>query len=103
MLRKIGIRIRDPKSESAESESGTELADSGFLIIHEKQADSGSRIRIAIPDYIIHNKSLELNWLKGKRGWFRWSGGRFESKHQNLHKDCYNVKCSTLPSLFLLI
>ena len=37
MLReKIGIGIRDP-----ESESGTENADSGFLIIHEKQADPG--------------------------------------------------------------
>ena len=24
-----------------ESESGTEIADSGFMIIHEKQADSG--------------------------------------------------------------
>ena len=32
-----------------ESESGTEIADSGFLIIYEKPADSGSRIRIAIP------------------------------------------------------
>ena len=38
MLRKIGIRIRDPESESAESESGTEIADSGFPIIHKKQA-----------------------------------------------------------------
>ncbi len=33
-----------------ESESGTEIADCGFLIIYEKPADSGSRIRIAIPD-----------------------------------------------------
>ena len=33
-----------------ESESGTEIADSGFLIIYEKPADSGSRIRIAIPE-----------------------------------------------------
>ena len=32
------------------SESGTEIADSGFLIIYEKPADSGSWIRIAIPD-----------------------------------------------------
>ena len=32
-----------------ESESGTEIADSGFLIIYEKREDSGSRIRIAIP------------------------------------------------------
>ena len=52
MLReKIGIRIRDPESESAESESGAEIADSGFLIFYEKPADSGSRIRIAIPDF----------------------------------------------------
>ncbi len=35
MLRKV------LESESAESESGTEIADSGFLIIHEKQADPG--------------------------------------------------------------
>ena len=34
-----------------ESESGTEIADSGFLMIHEKPADSGSRIRIAIPGF----------------------------------------------------
>ena len=38
------------ESESMESESGTEIADSGLLIIYEKSADSGSRIRIAIPD-----------------------------------------------------
>ena len=36
MLRKNWIRIRDPESESAESESGTEIADSGFLINHKK-------------------------------------------------------------------
>ena len=38
-----------------ESGSGTEIADSGFLIIYEKLADSGSRIRIqiAIPDKMI--------------------------------------------------
>ena len=29
------------ESESAESEYGTEIADSGFLIIYEKPADSG--------------------------------------------------------------
>ena len=48
MLRK---KLESEPAES-ESESDTEIADSGFLIIHEKQADSGSRIRIliAIPD-----------------------------------------------------
>ena len=30
----------NPESKSAESESDTEIADSGFLIIHEKQVDS---------------------------------------------------------------
>ncbi len=34
-----------------ESESGTEIADSRFLMIHEKPAHSGSRIRIAIPGF----------------------------------------------------
>ncbi len=34
-----------------ESESGTEIADSGFLIIYEKPADSESRIRIANPAF----------------------------------------------------
>ena len=33
-----------------ESESGTKIADPRFLMICEKPADSGSRIRIAIPD-----------------------------------------------------
>ena len=36
--------------ESGESESRTEIADSRFLIIYEKPDDSGSRIRIAIPE-----------------------------------------------------
>ena len=39
------------ESESAESESGAEIAHFGFLIFYEKPADSGSRIRIAIPEY----------------------------------------------------
>ncbi len=39
-----------------EFESGTEIADSGFLIFYEKPADSGSKIRIAIPGfYNLHN------------------------------------------------
>ena len=38
------------ESESAESEYGSEIVDSWFLIIYEKSADSGSQIRIAIPD-----------------------------------------------------
>ncbi len=37
-----------------ESESGTEIADSGFLIIYEKPAGSGSWIRIAIPDIYLN-------------------------------------------------
>ena len=45
-------------SESVESKSGTEIADSGFLIICEKPEDSGSRIRIAIPD--IYTKIINL-------------------------------------------
>ncbi len=39
------------ESESVESESCTEIVDSGFLIIYEKPADFGSRIRIAIPEF----------------------------------------------------
>ena len=39
-----------------ESDSGTEIADSGFLIILKKTADSGSRIRIAIPACNISKK-----------------------------------------------
>ncbi len=38
------------ESESAESESGTEIADSRLLIIDEKPADSRSRTQIAITD-----------------------------------------------------
>ncbi len=37
------------ESESAEYESGTEIADLGFLIIYEKPADNGYWIRIDIP------------------------------------------------------
>ncbi len=36
-----------------ESESGIDIADSGFLIFYEKPVDYGYRIRIAIPDLII--------------------------------------------------
>ena len=39
------------ESESGKSESSTEIADSGFLIIYENPADSGSRI--AIPDFYV--------------------------------------------------
>ena len=51
-----------------ESESGTEIADSGFLIIYEKSADSGSRfwIRSAIPGSFGHNFMItKVRTLKG--------------------------------------
>jgi len=42
-----------------ESESGTEIADSGFLIMYEKPVDSGSRIRISI-----NGVFLKKNWAR---------------------------------------
>ena len=49
---KIQIFMLRKKFGSESVESGIEIADSGFLIIYKKLADSGSRIRIriAIPD-----------------------------------------------------
>ncbi len=42
------------ESESGESESGTEIADSGFLIIYEKPADSGFGLpSLFITQYIV--------------------------------------------------
>ena len=62
MLRK---KLESEPAES-ESESDTEIADSGFLIIHEKQADSGSRIRIriAIPGFSFRQTKLYFSSLK---------------------------------------
>ncbi len=42
------------ESESVESESGTEIADSGFLIIFEKPADSG----FGLPSLLLPHKML---------------------------------------------
>ena len=44
-----------------EYKSGTKMADSGFLIIYEKSADSGSWI--AIPDEYYIQKYLQLNFI----------------------------------------
>ncbi len=47
------LRIKlESESESVESESGTEIADSGFMIIHEKPADSG----FGLPSLLIIEK-----------------------------------------------
>ena len=57
-----------------ESESGTEIADFGFLIIYEKPTDSGSRIRIAIKNIIKHNS---LSQIRQQRHWLLIFAVRF--------------------------
>ncbi len=57
MLRKnLGIRIRDP-----DSESGTEIADSGFLIIYEKPVDSGFGLHPCIEHKYLANQQQDYD------------------------------------------